>query len=809
MATVLTYDEDEKHVSLPNQRVSRATKNSKKWQRDTINYYIDNRTLLAANRKTKKEMQANWDFYNNFLSGEELKRQLDPFGVDDELEGDDQKYEFYNILDQPFDTLFGEELKRNLEVKAYAINPDIINQKDREFKDGVIAHFIELAKEENNQITEKELQEKLKEFDKKRLDLQSAHEIMVNNIIEMLENDKRLNLKSKFNTGFKNLEIISEEVFRVGHIGNEISFDSVISNNFYVIGMGKSNWIQDGYAWIEVDSMNPHKIIEEFAEELTNKEIDDILKLATGDEDSLRPHQIALIDVEGDSINSTQALPLEIDKEFITLDGDDDSIVDADGNIRIYRIEFLTLRKLGKLSFLDEFGDMQTKWVDEDYVINEEEGESIEWIWINEIMRGTRIGNNIYKKVGVSPVQMRSITNPALVRPSYIGYVLSNNGQVSQSRIDKLMPYQRLYNIWMNKLVRLWTHNIGKAAIIDVARIPSKMSTDEWFMWLRRYNLIFENSFEESKKGMSKGLIAGNMQQNSKVIDLSLAEEINQAIKTLSWIEERVNKISAIPEPRQGNLTGNEGLGVSQQAIASSSNQTAVDFFVHDMVKSNAYEVLVEYAKVIWKDVKEKRQYGLDDLSNRIIDIDGALMNEGEYGVTITNSAQMFELHNAIKQLVHPAMQNGAMLSDVARMYLANSTSKMIESLEESEDKRQEQQLEQVRLQQEGAQAQNQTNMELEKIKHQFKLELLDKEWQYKLQEKQIEANVKSDVHSRDTNENQIEDVVELEKEHIKAESDKVLQDQKLAHEKEITRMELENKLKVEDKKSKNKTTNK
>jgi hypothetical protein len=810
---IIAEDYGKETTSLPNQRVSRKTKQQKKWQKDSVNYFIDNRHNSYGARKSASEIRANWDFYNNYLSPSDLKDTLDPLGVEKELSKDKENlvFKFYNILDQPFDTLFGEELKRQSEVKAYAINPSVINEKDRMFKDEVKQFLAEVA-QSTEPINEADFQEKMKEFDKfRKNDLQTAHEKMANQIIQYIISDSNLNTKMTFNRGFKTLEIVGEQIYRVGHVGKELTFDVVNSENFRVLGLGYSPYISDGYAWIEEDRLSAHKLIEEFSEELTDKEIDDILSLSKGDQESMRPHRIGLVDVnDSDSPYAKQALPLTYENQFITIDGDGDAEIDADGNIRVYRVQWLSLRKLGKLKYYDQFGDEQYDWVDEDYVADISQGEEVKWIWVNELWEGTRIGEKIFKKVRPCPVQMRSLVNPAIVKPSYVGYVMSNNGIAQESRLDKLKPYQEMYNIWANKLVKLWTEHIGKAAVVDVAKIPSGMSTEEWYLWLKRFNLAFENSFEEGKKGMAKGQLAGNMQQNSKVLDLGLAEEINQAIMTLSWIEERVNKISAVPEARQGAVSGREGLGVTQQSIVQSSHQTEVDFAVHDLIKSKAYEVMIEYVKVLWRDEDGKRQYLLDDLSNYIIEVDGETLNEAEYGIRITNSSQLYSMYTAIQQLSHAAMQTGtATLSDIARMYMATSPSQMLHDLDEAEEKRIEQQNAQAKMQQETVQAQMQAEQQLEQIKHQQELEKINLEYQYKLQIEQVKQAAKYDEHMSDTNQNHIEDEVELEKERIKADSDSALLDKKIAHEEKMTELEIQAKERIERIKASNKTVSK
>jgi len=673
---------------FPNQQVSRKTKNTKKWKKDNIEFFINNRLGDSSVRKSKEEMRTNWNFYNSILSYEEMKLHLDPLGVEEDLmKEEDSTFTFYDILHQPLDTLFGEDLKRQQDLKAFAINANIVNAKDREFTQNISKYLEEVAKSES--VNEEEFKKKLTEFDNYRKnDLQSAHEQMANQLLEVFSKTQYINAKIKFNTGFKNKEIVGETIFRVFHVGKEPNFKAVSSENFHVLGLGDSNWIEDGYAWIEEEYIHVHKIIDEFSEELTSSEVSKLLKLSSGKDSSLNPTQIQLVDttiINDGNARSSETFPQAyIDDEDRVLMGNGEAgIINSDNNIRIYRVQWLSLRKIGKLKYYDKQGNAQYKWVDEYYTLLEDEGEEVKWIWVNELWEGVKIAEDIYKKVRAVPIQMRSLVNPSIVKPSYVGYINSNHGGKASCRLDRLKEYQRMYNVWMNKLNLLFVQNIGKAAVIDIAEIPSDMDHDEWYLWLKRFKIMFKNSFEQGKEGQARGLIAGNMQQGNKTIDLSLATEINVAIQTLSWIEQRVNSISAVPEPRQGAMTGKEGLGVSQQAIVSSSNQTEDSFFIHDILKAKTFTLLLEYTKYLWKDEKEVRQYVLDDLSNRFIDIDGALLNEAELGVIITNSSQLYEMYNNLKSLTHAAMQNGTVtLSDVAKMNMATSPAEMLNSLE-------------------------------------------------------------------------------------------------------------------------------
>ena len=800
-------------TQLPNQRVSRNVKLTKKWQQDSINYFIDNKNSDSDVRKSSSEIRDNWDFYNSILSPEEMKRTLDPLGVEEGLMKDDTfNFGFYDVINGPLMTLFGEELKRQFDVKAYALNPNVVNQKDREFKQLVLTYMVQLAKEES--VDEETFRTKLQEFDDfRRNDLQSAHEKMANQILEVLSKTPRIDSKKKFNDAFKAKEIVGEEILRVYHVGKEPNFKVVSSENFFVMGLGMSNWVEDGYAWIEEEYLSANKLIEEFAEDLTNSEVTKLLNISSGEETPIHPTQIKLIDTElvkdGNPRESTVLpVPYALENKILVEDGTS-AITDSNGNIRIYRIQWLSLRKLGKLKYYDESGTPQNTWVDENYPPREDLGEEVKWIWVNELWEGVKIGEELYKKLRPCPIQMRSTINPSIVKPSYVGYINSIDGKRASCRLDRLKAYQNLFNVWMNKLVTLWAQNIGKAAVIDLAEIPSDMDHEEWYLWLKRFKLAFKNSFEEGKEGRARGLLAGNMQQGNKTIDLSLASEINTAIQMLSWIEARIDKISAVPEPRQGNLTGREGLGVSQQAIISSSNQTEESFFIHDLIKSKTFTVLLEYTKYLWQDEKGIRQYVLDDLSNKLVDVDGALLNEGEYGIRITNSSQLYQMMNTMRSLTHAAMQNGTVnLSDVARVDMATSPSEMLHMLDKAEEKKFQQQQQAQKSAQDAKMQEIQLQEQADERAHQRNLEEIKLENEYKLQIEGMKIGAKSDEHATDNNQNNVEDEVELEAERIKSDSDKEVTMLKINSQKELQSNELQSKEKIAKMNNKNKDQN-
>ena len=232
----MEYSKDNKILDLPNQKVSSKKKQSPKWQRDCVDYFTSNITNQASSgtRKSVSEMDANIRLIGGVPNAEDLRASFDPLGmtgVEENFENGPLKSQFYNIINNPLKTLYGEELKRRSDIRAIVVNQFAINAKDEEFEGKVMEFFQNEAQE--LAANEEDLQSRLQELDRfSKYDLQSAHEKMANEIIQVLSNNRDLNIKRLFNDGFKSLNTIGEEVYRVGGIGNEPWVFKVDSRNF-------------------------------------------------------------------------------------------------------------------------------------------------------------------------------------------------------------------------------------------------------------------------------------------------------------------------------------------------------------------------------------------------------------------------------------------------------------------------------------------------------------------------------------------------------------------------------------------------
>ena len=283
----------------------------------------------------------------------------------------------------------------------------------------------------------------------------------------------------------------------------------------------------------------------------------------------------------------------------------------------------------------------------------------------------------------------------------YVGTIYNSNTSQSRSLMDRMKPYQYLYNVFMYRTELAFAKSKGKISVLDTSRIPDGWDMDKWMYYAEILGWAIEDPFKESNKGSSTGKLAGQMNQNSKVLDLEMGNYIQQHVMMLGFIKQELGEIAGVTAQRQGQIENRETLGGVERAVTQSSHITEKWFAVHDNTKLRVLETLLETAKYAWRNKNhEKLQYISDEMASIITEIDGQQFNEADYGIMISNSSTDSELIGTMKQLAQAGLQNDKInFSGLMDIYLSESMSSMrrkIETYEEETIQRQAEQAEQA-----------------------------------------------------------------------------------------------------------------
>jgi hypothetical protein len=297
----------------------------------------------------------------------------------------------------------------------------------------------------------------------------------------------------------------------------------------------------------------------------------------------------------------------------------------------------------------------------------------------------------------------------------YVGTIYNSNTSQSRSLMDRMKPYQYLYNVFMYRTELAFAKSKGKISVLDTSRIPDGWDMDKWMYYAEILGWAIEDPFKESNKGSSTGKLAGQMNQNSKVLDLEMGNYIQQHVMMLGFIKQELGEIAGVTNQRQGQIENRETVGGIERAVTQSSHITEKWFAMHDNTKLRVLETLLETAKYAWRNKNhEKLQYISDEMASIITEIDGEQFNEADYGIMISNSSTDSELIGTMKQLAQAGLQNDKInFSGLMDIYLSESMSSMrrkIETYEEETIQRQQEQFEQTNeTQQQAVQAEAQS----------------------------------------------------------------------------------------------------
>lgn len=711
---------------FPRQKLP-TKKKTKKWGRECIDAAEDLAIFRDQGvRRSYFNKRTNYNLYNDILDEADVKRATNPLGL--KAGETPAKMQNYPIANPKIDRLVGEEAKMGTDFEVRVGNDSSISEKEEEKKKQLKKTIVDQIKEGADDP--EEIKKTLKD-EKKFLDnnFQDQRERRASHILNHLA--RKLELPEIFNEGFKDALIAGEEIYQADIVAGEPTLIRLNPLNVHTVRSGYSPRIEDSDIIVIDGYWSPGRVIDEYHDHLTEKQVEYIENnFVAGTSGSSDRFTI------GDQWGSVRID--EMIDTAVTWGGHEfGSAFDSEGNIRVLKVYWKSRRKVKKLTYYDDFGDEQVEIVDENYKPKEDQGEKADPIWINEWWEGHKIGGNeeseaIYTRVQVRPIQFRKMENPSKCHPGIVGRAYNTNQDEAVSLMDRLKPYQYLYNIFMYRTEVAFSKSYGKIMEMPLHKIPDDWEIDKWLSYVQQMNIAVTNQFNEGNKGAAQGKLAGHMQSGQHVWDMEMGNYIQQHISTLEFIERQMGEIAGIPEQREGSVSPRESVGNVKNAIVQSSHITEYWFREHDRVKERAAQILLETAKEAYRGNNKKVQYVLDDHSTALFDIDGDRFAESDYDVFVSNSAKDQQLIEDLKELSQSMIQNDkADLSAIIDIHMSESISTIRSKIEETEEQNKEER-------------ERERQSKLEQIEKEKKLEQQnnEKDRQLKKYEADLEAQV-------------------------------------------------------------------
>lgn len=701
--------------SLPSQKVT-TSQRTENWKKSSVDYYLNFRYTNGSNLRSDRSRKiVNYDLYNGIINKNDVEAICNPLGYTGNTWAD--KFMHYDKISEPIRLLLGEESARPDNSLVISEAPDDINRKQSALKEKIIKILSDQLMAEidpstidpNNPPPTPDQVIKAEKYSPSDL-----IESKANRLLKILK--KKLNTRWWFNQGFKDALISSEEIYWTGILNSEPGFRKVNPINFTCILDDDTQFIDDAVACIEERMLTIPSILDEYGDILTKANMNKLEEYTRG--------SFGSFNTAGGFEPTMQVVNGKAVINGTTPTGSFDGNNTNNYSIRVARVEWISMKKVGYLTYTDESGELQEDLVDDTFSSSFKdfqllyEDASIEWDWINEAWEGVKIGNDIYLDIRAKPNQRRRMDNPYYCKTGYTGYIYEATNSRAVSLVDRLKPYQYLYDIIAFRLELAFASDQGKVMLMDLAQIPRSegIDLDQWMYYLKEMKIGFINSFEEGKKGQAGKTSQFNQFQ---AIDLSLSNSIQQYINYLQYIEQQIYTVSGITPQRLGAISSNELVGNTERAVNQSSLITEYLFTTHSEVMRRVYVALIEVAKVCYKNGKVQ-QYVADDMGIELLQLEEFEFENSEFSVFATNNNKDKAIQNKLDQAFEFAIKAGKVdISTMIDTILNDSPKDIVATLRQAEEEfyaREQQKAEE-------AGKQNEANLQMQKQIHDELLE--------------------------------------------------------------------------------------
>jgi len=685
---------------FPDQFKTEKQKQNPSWIKDTMDYFANK--AYAEYIKNRESFVKNYDLVKGILRTEDFYQEPEVRSFTETLTKTIELPSYvkhYSIITTPLNELIGELSKRpdDYRVKAFDDNS---KAEELEYKTQILQEYVlsnarfkiqqeldlsgqEASDEEIETLTFQKVKDELDDYT-------STAEKWANHVLTSIKVD--LNLKEKSEDAFRDMCITSREFYHIYEDNSKLGFNIEVCNpkTTWHLTTPDKKFISDptgrnlgAYAAGIVQVMELSEIIESIPD-ITKEEIDH-LRASLEDYGLLNVRESNLFDSKAVGINSIKYDtydPLVMQERMIIeseMKENSDSLKDWLGlssNVSAFGYKYVVVtaywiskRKIGKLTYIDEVGNEQTVLVDENYKSGTIPTEiSLEWGWVNQWYQGKKIGPDIYH---VKPFKLFDYC-------PIIGVIHEIKNTESRSLVDMMKPFQVLYNICMNQLYELLEKEIGNVGSINIRRIPRVKDGDEqdavdiWEMEARERGIIFDDDSPENTKAPVSN------QTTARNIDLTRTNEIQSRYNLAVALKNECWELIGMSKERLGSISASQSATGTNAAINQSYSQTEPLFVMHEYVLGQLYQAVIDASLYIESQKPVSTiSYVTSQGESAFVQVNGTDLKFRDLKTFTTNRPEDKKLFEEIRTLAQPLLQNGGTFYEVIELYATNSIRQM------------------------------------------------------------------------------------------------------------------------------------
>ncbi len=448
--------------------------------------------------------------------------------------------------------------------------------------------------------------------------------------------------------------------------------------------------------------------------------------------------------------------------------------------LRVTTTYWKSQRKVGHLTKINDNGDVMQDIIDESYKITDKPqynttliknktkdnlifGEHIDWIWINEVWGGVKIGPN-------RPTFWGS-NNPGGINPIYLGInqnqikplkfqfkgdsslygcklpvegsVFSDRNTRSTSLVDMMKPFQIGYNIVNNQIADILVDELGTVIMLDQNALPKHSLGEDWgknnlakaYVAMKNFQMLpLDTSITNTENALAF--------QHYQKLDLDQTNRLMSRIQLANYFKMQAFEVIGITPQRLGQQIGQQTATGIEQSINASYAQTETYFIQHcDYLMPRVHQMRTDLAQYYHSTKPSTRlQYMISEDERTNFEINGTELLLRDLNIFVATKANQRAVLEQLKQMAIQNNTTGASIFDLGNVLKSESVAEVSNVLKKAEVKMQEQKQAEMQQQQQMQEQALQAKAEEQRQKMEFEASENQKDREARIIESQIRS---------------------------------------------------------------------
>jgi hypothetical protein len=426
--------------------------------------------------------------------------------------------------------------------------------------------------------------------------------------------------------------------------------------------------------------------------------------------------------------------------------------------LRVTTAYWKSQRMLGHLTKIDENGMAHQTIVDENYKVTEKPvydntvlkkktkdtliyGDHIDWIWINQVWGGVKIGPNrpsfygnndnmgfkpLYLNVEPLKFQFKGDSTLYGCKLPVEGSIFHDRNSTSRALVDKMKPFQIGYNLVNNQISDILIDELGTVIMLDQNALPRHSMGEDWgknnlakaYVAMKDFQMLpLDTSITNTENGLNF--------QHYQVLNLEQTNRLMSRIQLSNYFKQQAFEVIGITPQRMGQTLSQETATGVEQAINMSFSQTEMYFVNHsEYLMPRVHQMRTDLAQYYHSNKPSVRLQYITSLDEKInFEMNGTDLLSRDLNVFTSTKVNQRDITEKIRSLALSNNTAGASIYDLGNIIKADSLAEITHTLKTIEEKTNAQREQDQQAQQQQIQMQEQAETERQEAKQKFDAE--------------------------------------------------------------------------------------